>query len=250
MKIGIKIWSTNEELFPEVKEAFDKELIDYVEMYYIPGSDPDISLLKDIPMIVHTPHFKHGFNIGKDSSDNMRLFLETKTFVEKVGALYQIIHPGFGGSEENVIAFLKKIRHAYGKEGSKRIMIENMPYKSLEGTACHGHTVEQMERYLKIGPFSFCFDLAHACKASISLRTPYKTYVKDFFRLKPASAHLSGCDLECEKDQHLNLWETEMELRHFLPSFGDKLMVAVETPKSNDGTIGGDLKNIAHLKSL
>jgi deoxyribonuclease-4 len=182
MKIGIKIWSTNEELFPEVKEAFDKELIDYVEMYYIPGSDPDISLLKDIPMIVHTPHFKHGFNIGKDSSDNMRLFLETKTFVEKVGALYQIIHPGFGGSEENVIAFLKKIRHAYGKEGSKRIMIENMPYKSLEGTACHGHTVEQMERYLKIGPFSFCFDLAHACKASISLRNTLQNICQRFFQ--------------------------------------------------------------------
>jgi deoxyribonuclease-4 len=247
IKIGLKLWSTNKDLFDEANLLYEKSVIDYVELYIVPGSynDFDFNKLK-MPIIIHAPHYGHGFNIAdkKNRDSNLIKLKETIKFADKLKSKHIIIHAGFNGNISVAKEFLDLAK-------DNRILIENMPMIALDGSECIGYELEGIKHLIE-KKFGFCLDFAHAIKSSISLNKNYKEFINRFLKLNPKMFHVCGVgSLKDKKDKHLNLWKDKTDLIFIKKCimWGKNKMVTFEVPKEGS-SLENDIKNIKYFNSL
>tara|TARA_Y100000034_G_C6909557_1_gene423540 strand:- start:10329 stop:11069 length:741 start_codon:yes stop_codon:yes gene_type:complete len=206
IKHGIKLWSTNTNLYNEVISAYKSEDFDYLELFYIPDKEEEIQKLIDdnVPIIIHAQLQDERVSFEK----GVEIFRKTNIFSNKVNSKYIILHPWLKKKEE-FIKFLD-----INKENNK-LTIENVPKASIhEGSGdLLGYKVEDIKEFLEIGSFNFCLDINHAIKSATSQGIDYKEYLKKFLELKPKIIHLGGGFKEKEEDEHLNLDEGNYDIR-------------------------------------
>jgi len=247
IKYGIKIWSKNLNLFDEISSLFNKDKIDYLEVYTVPGTfDKSIDKLKSIgvPIIIHAPHISHNFNLSIESlyESNIRIFEEVKKFAIELGGTKVVVHPGQGNMQQ-AFKCLNAIDY-------KNILVENLPKIGINDKECIGADVDQITQFLDRG-CGLCLDLAHAVKAAYTLGLDYKEFITDFVKLKPFSFHLSDGKVNNGFDEHLNLGVGDFDLSFIkkqILSIDDPIVI-METPKK-DLNLQQDIKNIEYFKNL
>lgn len=245
MKIGIKLWSTNIELFEEAKYLYNNKKIDYLEVYIVPGTyEKSAKKLKDlnIPIVLHTPHSSHGFNMGDKSllKSNIDKFNEVKKFAKLLGNPEIIIHLEDGDLNSAIKCFNKL------KYDNK--LIENLPKIGLDNEKNIGYDPNIIKLFLN-KKYKFCLDFSHAIAAAASLKRDYKSYIKDFLKLNPVMFHLCGGHVGNKIDEHLNLWEGDFDIKFLKKCISNK-KVTLEIDKKTYDSLENDIINVKCLREI
>lgn len=235
----------------------------FLELSPIPGSFSsleELSFLKKMPVTVHSPHCREGFNIFNLDKGAVKMFSElAKKSADFFAAKHIIVHAGRGGDRE---IFKKNIAEIK----DKRILIENMAkltwdfdkqgnFTKNENDVCFGYSKEQLLFIKQECGFDICFDFGHAIKAAVSQGLDYHFFVEDLSKeLKPTYFHLCDGDAKEERDEHLNLGEGDFPLsfiKKILQQLAEEkdIDLVFEVPKQGD-TLNNDLKNIDYFASL
>lgn len=244
IKYGIKLWSNNEEYFKEAVIFYREKKIDFLELknnYPHKLDYGKLKILREIPIFIHTFE-KEGFNkfvLDKKDIKNWNSTIQLANFFD---SKFIIVHPGVDYGFNSFLENLKKI-------DDYRILIENMPGLDLDNQIMYGQTVKQLKKIRKI-----CFDFEKAIKAANYQNIDYKKFIENCLTmLKPFYFHISGCDINTPYDQHLNLWESNIDLKYIKKKL-DKLSsirknwICFETPKKN--SLDNDIKNIEYFKRI
>jgi len=248
-KLGLKVWSTNENYIKEAKRLYDNGIYNYVELYVIPGSyNSCINLWVDIeiPYIIHAPHWRDGMNLAdKDSKGkNLALIEEAQNFADKLNANKIILHPGIAGDIKETARQLKTIN-------DERVLIENKPYKALdEGLICNGTTPEEIAFVMREARVGFCLDIGHAICSANSHKIEYIEYLKKFILLGPYMYHLTDGDVNSDYDSHLHFGQGNYDLKGILALLPGDSVITVESEKSNSDRLEDYIKDIEAIKSI
>jgi deoxyribonuclease-4 len=237
VRLGLKLWSTDERYLPEASRAIDAGLFHYIELLVVPGTDPAPFRDFSLPTIIHVTNDRYGVNIADPVSRDLNLvhIRSSIEWADLLGSEILILHPGYGKLED-AEEFLELI-------DDRRILMENMPKTGNNNEGMVGYTPSQMIALMD-GRFGFCLDLNHAIKASISLGRDYHTLIREFISLKPSVFHIADGTLVNEKDEHLHLGAGEYDicfLKHCIEESGDA-RVTFETPRL-PGSLADDLSN-------
>ena len=241
IKFGLKLWSTNSKLLNEAKELIENGLFQYIELTLIPNTKiaPFLKTKTKVPYIIHITTEKYGVNIADKEKEefNLKTIDNCIEWADKLDAKYLILHPGFG-LIGNAMKFLEMIE-------DKRILIENMPKVGLNNEKMIGYTPEQIKKLID-NKFGLCLDLNHVIKAAVSLRRPYKEFIKEFLRSNPKMFHISDGKLNNEKDEHLNIGEGDYDFGFLISCIkrSNSKYVTLETPRANSNSLKEDLKNL------
>jgi len=241
MKYGLKLWSVNKELFDLAIKNRDK--YDYIELLYVPGKIKGVEKLVNakIPIIVHSPTSVQGVNLSsinlKESKNSLK---EVINFSNMVSAKKIILHPDFGDIN-NLLLVLNEVFDS-------RFVIENMPLHGINKDlklCCYSK--KEIKKIIDQTNIDFCLDITHAIKTAISLGIDYKSSLNDIVTLKPTIAHVSGCNLSSDLDEHLDIFGSEIDVP-FIKDIIKKNNVeyiTFEVPKAEG--IQNDLKNINYF---
>jgi deoxyribonuclease IV len=235
-KIGLKLWSTNENYIPEVKRLFKKGVFNYIELYTLPKTYQKYIQLwasLDIPYIIHAPHFMHGFNLSQKASmaHNKALLTEVKSFADTLKAKYIIVHPGMAGSIKETSRQLLKLH-------DKRFLIENKPYVNILNTMkCTGSTLAEIQYVCKTNNIGFCFDIGHAINAANSLNIDPLESIKSFLILQPSLIHLSDGNVKGIIDNHMHLGAGSFNLKTYFSLLPDTVPLTIETDKDDPNSL-------------
>ena len=242
IKFGLKLWSTNQHMIDKAKALIENDFFQYIELMPIPNTEIAPFLEYNLPYIIHVTTEKHGLNIANKerkeyNSETINSCIE---WADKLNAKYLILHPGFG-LIDNAMGFLNDIN-------DKRILIENMPKVGLNDENMIGYTPAQIKE-LRRERFGLCLDLNHAIKAAVSLRIPYREFIKGFLKLKPKMFHISDGKLGNEKDEHLNIGEGDYDFEFLMTCVKENELkyVTLETPRTKLNSFEEDLKNLESL---
>lgn len=238
---GLKLWSSFGNLIEEAICLIENKTFQYIELTPIPGSNLEIFYSAPVPFIIHLPTEKQGFNIGDSSC------LEFNTSIIQCGldladdlkAPHVILHPGYG-NPSHAIDFLEN-------NYDKRILIENMPMVGINNESMIGFSPSTIKELMECAKYGLCLDFNHAIKASISLKTDYKDFIKKFLEIDPAMFHLSDGTLTDERDKHLALGDGDYDigfLKKCIEQSGLK-PVTFETPRLSD-SFSDDIRNLNH----
>ena len=248
IKFGIKLWSSNSELYHQIVKYYKEGRFDYLELLYVPGKKDKIRELTDnkIPIVIHAPNFSQGVIFGDSRfKHNHEMLLEILEFASLLNSNEIIVHPDIG-KKENFIRFLKANR-------DNVLIIENMPKMALDGSTCLGYNIKDMEEFVNVGGggFGFCLDFGHAIKSAISQSIDPKKFLVDMIKLKPRMAHICDGRLNTEKDEHLSIGEGEFDFKFIVELIKSSCSIekiTFEVPKTNG--LENDLRNIDLLKSF
>jgi len=254
MKYGLKIWSTNTELFNEAVSLSKKGDFDFIEIYIVPNSIADkklnISGFKGVLTAIHTTHMEHGFNIFELDDLKLDFFQEqvVKT-ANFLGSKFIILHPDAGESREIFKKNVKKIK-------DERILIENMPKIGLNNELCFGYSFEQLKFINGLG-FDICLDFGHAIKSAMSQKINYKKFIERIIlELNPFYFHITNGRADNEKDEHMDLFGGDFDIKWIKKTLQKlkgkrqkEAYLVFETPKGKRG-LKNDIKNINYFRSL
>lgn len=252
MKYGLKLWSTDKkELFEEAVLLFSKKEIDFLELYIVPDSLKEssvLNILKDISTTIHAPHAEHGFDVFTLDDSKVEMFenqvIKTADFLN---SKFIVVHAALGDSQEAFERNIKKIN-------DPRILVENMTKIGLEDEICFAHSYLQL-KLIKDSGFNFCFDFSHAIKSARAQNLDYKEFVEKLIaKLEPSYFHICNGALNIFKDEHKNLFDGEFDLKwikSLLLKLAEKkdIYLVSETPKGEKG-LENDMKNINYFRSL
>jgi len=239
MNYGIKLWSTNTELFDLAVDLIKTDVISFIELKIILGKTDSIDILKNVPTVLHTQNCVDGLCFSDSNLDkNLDAFKQLEKIASSLNSKGVIIHPGIG-NKSNLIEFLKNIN-------TNKLIIENMPRVAIGGTGI-GYTPGEIKELLGIGDFRFCLDFCHAIKAATSLNLDYKKLINEFLTLNPAMFHICDGFLSNEKDEHLNLGKGDFDLK-FCKNIIKDSRVTFEVPKTTG--LDNDLKNVEFFKRI
>src|SRR3989338_1214594 len=258
MKLGVKIWSDNFDSFQAIQKLNSGKLVDYAEIYVIPGTF-DANKLKDIrnvPVIFHAPHTSHGFNIvGRDKSFSNAV-QTIKQFADYFGEKRVIVHPGVSFDivstpEQNISGY--KIL----EDAGIKLIIENMPRIGIDGKSIlFGSTPSELKLLLSAVKSDLCVDIGHAiCAANYYKKDPL-SFIDEFLGLNPFMFHFCDGDYASVTDVHKSLGEGNFPLTKILTKLTSRkdkkeLIISLETPKKGDlRGLSEDLKNIARLRGI
>ncbi len=248
MKFGIKLWSNNDQWFPEAVMRFQNKDFDFIELYVLPNSfsEEHWNILKqaNIPINIHAPN-EHQLNLAISNEQNLFIMEEVKRAANFFSSEYIIIHPGIGGDIKCILSNIKNIN-------DHRLIIENTPYKSLIGKDhLFGYTFERMRIILEETNKKFCLDFTHAIKSATTQNIDAKEFITKLMTLNPSVFHISDGDSSIEHDQHFNLGEGNFDLKFNKSCVLQcpNAFVVFETPKTNN-TLENDIKNINFFKQL
>jgi deoxyribonuclease IV len=228
-KIGIKLWSTNIEVLSQASDMYSHAVFDYIELYFVPGTFYETvecwNGLK-IPIIVHAPHFGHGFNLAdKDLKDsNIKIFRDVFRYADRLRADIIIVHGGNGGEKWETIRQLKFFKDS-------RVLIENKPKMGLNGEECIGYMPEDIIEIVdKCKLSGFVLDFNHAVCAARSLSKDPLEFIGRFFSQNPRMFHFGDGDYFAFVDTHMHLGEGSMPLDKFISFLSQEGNVTLETP--------------------
>lgn len=249
MNFGLKLWSTNEGMIERAGELIKEGFFQYIELTPIPGTKIDPFLSYNLPYTIHITTERHGLNIADQNKKdfNLELINNSLFWADQLNAEILILHPGFGRLQD-AIEFLEHV-------SDTRILIENMPKIGLNNEEMLGYSLEQI-RELTGSKFGFCLDMNHAVKAALGLGIDYKSFVKDFFILKPSYFHLSdGCLTNC-LDEHLTIGGGEYDFEFFSSclclekNLEKNNYITLETPRTDLMSFDEDLNNLKKFNSF
>ncbi|MBI4448385.1 TIM barrel protein, partial [Candidatus Woesearchaeota archaeon] len=194
MKVGIKIYSHNVNY---IRKGID--FVDFLDV--LPEPNFKIDPLKEysIPFVVHAPHFAFNVNpadamLKQYNLDTLRSALRAADTLE---ADKVIVHPGEltnnHTSLQNSLSIFRELDDA-------RILIENLPYAYFRKVAGHQlcSNPQELKYFCHELGLNVCFDLGHACATAATMKSDYKSFVKEFFKLKISHFHLSDSKVSSE----------------------------------------------------
>lgn len=248
LKYGIKLWTIDKDLFGEAVELFRSKEIDFVELYIVPDRVElkELGALKEIPVAVHCPHFKHDFNVFSLDDNKIKLFREqvvkAADFLESE---HIIVHAGIGESPD---VFKQNSCKIY----DKRVIIENMPGIALNDELCFGYSLKQLQFIHKECGFDICFDFAHAVKSAMYQKIDEMNFVESLISsLNPIYFHIAGANRDSIKDEHINLFQSDVNIKPIKEilmrlSKERDLPLVFEAPKTKG--LENDIENIRYFR--
>jgi len=200
IKLGLKAWSVNLGLIEAAQREYDNGKLDYVELFCVPGSflqTWEKWSKTTFPIIVHAPHSIAGLNFAKSGmiKQNAELTAESYKFADKLSAKYVIFHPGTDGKIEETKRQIKKFY-------DPRMVIENKPFRGIDGTTCIGSTPDEIKFLREDTGIKFCLDFGHAISSSNSHKKDPFDMIKEFISICPVVFHLVDGDYRSELDNH------------------------------------------------
>ena len=251
MQIGIKLWSTNNFYIASVLSLKEKGYFDFIELYVVGNDDTGQTVTQweclGVPFLVHAPHFHDGFNPAERSlwKHNQALFARAQFFADRLHSPYIIVHGGVLGDELSVSEQLVRL-------GDSRIILENQPYRSLDGNICAVSSPNEMRRCMKEGGVGACLDITHAVEYALSTAQKYSDVINDFLNLEPKVIHLSGVDRFAHRDRHLHFKESTIDMKEILGLMRNKMpqFCTVETPKDSEAELETTKEDLIFLRSL
>jgi len=248
IKYGIKIWTNNsQKIFEQTLNLFAKRQIDFVELYIHPAvtDHQKLKIFKKKVITIHATKYEDDFDIFKLTEKKVRLFNEqvigTADFLK---ANLIVVHAGAGSKQA---IFKNNLERIF----DPRIVIENMPRISLDNKYFFGYSLDQLKWIKEYCKVDICLDIGHAIKSAASERVNYKDFLSNLLSiLKPTYFHLSGGFYNNKRDEHLNLYEGNIDwswIKNELNkiSINKDIWLVFETPKTEN-----DLENINYFKKL
>jgi deoxyribonuclease IV len=249
-KFGLKIYSTNHQSFPKLKELYEKGICQYVEILLVPGSfdETKISILKGIPIIFHAPCAPHNFNLRVKEEVYLIAIDTIKQFTEFFEEKKIIFHPGLEVDKNDIEEVKKNISEL--KEMGLDIILENVPKMPAVGTKrTIAAKFEEFEEIIKETGARICVDITHAIAAANHYNKEPLEYLKKFISLNPYMFHVCDSDIKSEVDSHNNLGEGSFPLPEIMSMIPKSSHITLETPKEDFLGLSEDIRNLEKLKS-
>ncbi|MCX7821163.1 MAG: hypothetical protein N2258_05745 [Brevinematales bacterium] len=248
-RIGLKLWSTNENYIEEAIKLYEENYYDYIELYAVPDSYDrfaKIWLALKAPFVIHAPHFGSGlnFSIKEQYEVNKKYAFESFKFADLLKSDKIIFHPGVNGKIEETIRQINSIK-------DERMIIENKPYLGNgENLFSIGSTPEEIKYILETTGLSFCLDFGHAiCAANAHKREVY-SFIKEFLNFSPTIYHLTDGDFSGVYDSHLHYGEGSFPLKKLLSFVPDGKMITNESVKKYPDKLDDFKNDVLYLKKL
>lgn len=252
LKIGLKIWSTNQNYLSSVKELKDQGIFDYIELFVAPDSSEDhIKMWKDldVPFLLHAPHSYAGLNLSdKELEQQNRLLIhKVKLFEMSLRAEKIIFHPGINGALDETIRQINLFKTDFPDVFNKMI-IENKPKIGLGGEICVGATYDEILKTKQETGCGFCFDIGHAMCFASWAKQPWEVVMDEFLRLEPEVFHLSDGDVGTVYDDHRHFGEGNYDLQKILSKVPDGSYLSIETHKDSNENLNDFIKDVNYLR--
>jgi endonuclease IV len=252
-KFGLKLWSKNIDFYlEEAKKLYQNKIYNYIELYVVPGTINTIEEWKtlDIPFIIHSPHFAHGFNLAKKekAKSNLQIYKEVKAFADELKSEYIIFHGGIDGDIKETATQLKSF-------SEPRALIENKPYRALpnrmNGEFCRGYNRKEISYVIENVNCGFCLDFGHAvCSANSFKIDPYD-YIEKLLKLTPQMFHLTDLeDIASEFDSHPHIGQGSLNINKILYLLPQDAIITVETNKNSKENLNDFMEDMRCLKNL
>lgn len=249
-KLGLKLWSVNTDYYyEEAKKLYNRGIFDYIELYVVPDTIGTIKKWQklNIPFMLHAPHFAHGLNLAVENKFefNRQIYKQVEIFRQELNAKYTVVHSGIEGNIDEVIRQLNIIK-------PKNFIIENKPYIAPLGDnkLCRGYSVEEISEIINRTSCGFCLDIGHAiCSANSQGKEPY-SYIEEFNKLNPVMYHISGNDINSDKDKHLHFHQGNYNYKKIFDIINNNSYVSIETNKDNKTNLDDFIKDIEWLNAL
>jgi sugar phosphate isomerase/epimerase len=255
MRLGLKLWSTNDNYIDEAIRLFKQGVYSYIELYSVPNSyKKNVELWNNlrseysIPFVIHGAHSMHGFclSLPEKTETNRVLFEEAVAYYNQLDAEYIILHPGvFGTAEETVLQLKSLIKQT--AINSSKILIENKPRITLTSDACIGANPKELAFIKNECGLGFVLDIPHAIKYAIGVNQDWKKVLEEFMFLSPKVLHVSDAFLSHEKDEHLHIGDGEFDFKKiFSTCQADN--ITIETNKDSNVSLSDFEKDVLLLK--
>ncbi len=229
MEIGLKVWSINLDYLESINYIVANRLCDYIELYVVPGTIKYIDFWKqfNIKYVLHAPTTLHGLNPADGMIDkNLKIYSEVLDFAKELFPAHIIIHGGMGGELRHSMEFFSLI-------DTSIVVVENMPFLSLDDRICIGYSYEQLKLIIDKCGTGFCFDIGHAIKyASYGKIDPYDV-LKELQQLSPLLYHISDGHYDNPYDEHLSIGEGDFDFRRIFEILDKNKLLTLETPKES-----------------
>lgn len=247
MRLGLKLWSVNTDAYlREAVELFAQKVFDYLEIYFVPGSESTVSEWKSagIPCIVHAPHSRHGVNLAAADHEtyNRETFAAVRKFADALSAPHIIAHGGALGSVAEIVRQLKLI-------GDPRILIENKPYLPIDrsNVKLAGSTPEEIAEIIAGADCGFCLDIGHMVASANAHAADWRDYFTAFLALKPKMFHLSDIEADSDIDQHLHFGDGSLPLKEIVSRLPSDARIAIETKRDSSDNLDDFVRDAASL---
>lgn len=247
MKIGLKLWSTNENYWDEAQRLVKEKVCDFIELYLVPTSTGlDLSKWKEIKVKygIHAPHASHGMNPAvKELRDkNQKMMEQAQMAANELNADYIVVHPGENGKVDESIRQLKLFK-------DHRLAVENLPHKLIGGGGYNvGASVADMKKLIAETGLNFCLDIGHGiCAANTFGIEPIK-YLQQFLLLSPRVIHLSDGEFKNEEDYHARLGKGDYPLKQIMQLLNEDTWLLLETNKDYNDSLRDFEEDVAKLK--
>jgi sugar phosphate isomerase/epimerase len=248
IQLGLKAWSTNNLLIYEAKEAFHRGVLDYVEVFAVPGSYGSTWqswAASGLPCVIHAPHSAAGlnFSLKEMESANKGLARESLRFADALKSDKVIFHSGTRGTIDETIRQMRLVHDS-------RMIIENKPFRGLDGSDCVGSTPAEIKKAMEALGIRFCLDFGHAIAASISFGQPWKKLVSQFMELKPVMFHLTDGDMSSELDHHDQYGMGSFPLSEIIKFLPSGALVTNEAKRENMDSVKEYIEDRRRIESL
>lgn len=252
MKIGLKLWSTNEGYLNAARRLWEQRLYDYIELFVVPGTvDSHLPLWTELPVpyILHAPHSAAGLNPSRPelAARNLELMFEVDSYRETLNPRCTVFHPGLEGSVEETIRQFGAMEAVLPRL-AEQALIENKPSVGLNGERCVGASPDELQRLLEGTGFGFCLDIGHAVAYAAAVGIDGYELVERLRELHPPVYHLSDTRCASVQDQHLNLGQGDLDIARVLRGVPDDAFLTLETAKASEVTLDDFVEDVAFVK--
>jgi sugar phosphate isomerase/epimerase len=256
MKIGLKLWSTNDYYVPAIHDLLEKKIFDYIELFIVPGSFAEyVSVWKDfpVPFILHAPHSAQGLNFSLHTSQdlNRKHCEEVQNYIGSLFPKYVIFHPGSQGSSDETIRQITLFRKDF-PDVFKIALIENKPKIGLNNENCVGASPMEIDRIMKEANVGFCLDFGHASCYAAAAEIDYYEVLRNFLAFSPTVFHLSDGRSNSIYDGHLHFGSGDHDLRKIISLISKKIdsCITLETEKSSKENLDDFVEDVNFVKRL
>lgn len=244
IKYGLKLWSSNVELFSDAVNAHAHGAFDFIELYCNPDAPLDwsaLAQLKDISIMIHAPAHTVSFHMFLIGGKEKRIWKNVLTLADLFESPRIVLHPG----RDHTLASFQKM---LSRIDDRRITIENMAGLDIANQPMFGQYISDLIEIRKIK--QICFDFEKAVKAARYQNISYKEYIAEALeKLAPTYFHISGGNSNNPTDEHTDLFESDIDFfwikRRLEPVEAN---LVFETPKRD--ALANDLKNMHYFRNL
>jgi len=247
IKFGLKVWSTNLQLIPVIKNHLENYKLDYIEIFSVPDTFHDTAEKwseVETQFVIHAAHSMTGLNFAKHEMElrNKELSIEAYKFADILKADKVIFHPGSDGDIEETIRQMKII-------SDDRMIIENKPLKGINDEVCIGSTPPEIKYIMDKLDIGFCLDFGHAIASANSHGVESIEMIDNFIKLEPVMFHLTDGDYSSEIDLHEPIGKGNFPLNKIFSLIPDGAFVTDEARRENFASIDEYLTDLNFINN-